>query len=283
MINEVRTSVQDCTPCLALRNSQQRETLETENASEPMSHIGSDIFEFQNKKYIVITDKYSSYIICKKLPTETAKAVITILDDLFLILGRPQKLRSDRGTQYFVKETRKYCEDNFIEPELCSPKNPSSNGLSESAVKRAKNLLEKCKGHWSVFQKALYEFNNVPLHSCNKSPSQFFFCRRQRTSVPCLKELLNLDPEAVITAAELKVEDRVRLKLTKSCQGKYLPQLEIGQRVVQSNIDSISIRSRWDIFGVTVGPRDTGPQAARTLTMHVNELGPKIYEVHEFM
>ena len=130
MISDVRTSVQDCKPCLALRKSQEREPLITEKASEPMSDVGSDIFEFQRKKYIVITDRYSSYIICKQLPTETAKAVINILDDLFLILGRPQRLRSDRGVQYYAKDTRKYCEDNFIEPEFSSPKNPSSNGLS---------------------------------------------------------------------------------------------------------------------------------------------------------
>ena len=97
------------------------------------------------------------------------------------------------------------------------------------------------------------------MHGCVKSPAQLFFCRRQRTSIPCLTELLYLDPAAVITAAELKVEDRVRLKLSKSCQGQTLPELKIGQRVVvQSNIDSKSIRSRWDIFGVIINKRRTG-------------------------
>ena len=33
----------------------------------------------------------------------------------------------------------------------------------------------------------------------------------------------------------------------------------------------------------TVGPRDTRPQAARTLTMHVFELDPKKFEMHEIM
>ena len=33
----------------------------------------------------------------------------------------------------------------------------------------------------------------------------------------------------------------------------------------------------------TVGPRDTRPQAARTLQMHVFELGPKKFELNEFM
>ena len=33
----------------------------------------------------------------------------------------------------------------------------------------------------------------------------------------------------------------------------------------------------------TVRPRDTLPQAARTLTMHVFENGPKKFEMQEFM
>ena len=259
MVGEVRTSVQKCKPCLALRKTQERETRISETASEPMSDIGSDIFEFQRKKYIVIVDRYSSFLICKQLPTETANAVIKILDDLFLILGRPQRLRADRGVQYYAKETQQYCEDNFIDPEFSSPKNPSSNGLSEGGVKRAKSLLEKCKGNWKIFKNALYEFNNVPMHGCVKSPAQLFFCRRQRTSIPCLTELLYLDPEAVITAAELKIDKRVKQRLQLSCQGKNLPELAIGQRVViQNNIDSKSIRSRWDIFGVIITKRRTG-------------------------
>ena len=33
----------------------------------------------------------------------------------------------------------------------------------------------------------------------------------------------------------------------------------------------------------TVKPRDTRPQAARTLQVHVFELGPKIFEMKEFL
>ena len=33
----------------------------------------------------------------------------------------------------------------------------------------------------------------------------------------------------------------------------------------------------------TVRPRDTRPQAARTSQVHVFELGPKIFEMNEFM
>jgi hypothetical protein len=97
------------------------------------------------------------------------------------------------------------------------------------------------------------------LVKCKKSPSQLFFCRRQRTDIPCLNELLTLDPKTVMTAAETKHEAKVKEKLTRSCQGKDLPPMQVRQRVViQSNIDSKSIRSKWDIFGVIIARRRTG-------------------------
>ena len=37
------------------------------------------------------------------------------------------------------------------------------------------------------------------------------------------------------------------------------------------------------VKGNTVRPRDTRPQAARTLQVHVFELGPKKFELNEFM
>ena len=139
------------------------------------------------------------------------------------------------------------------------PKNPISNGLSESAVKRAKSLLEKCDRNWKHFQKALYKFNNVPLQYCKHSPAQLFFFRRQRGAIPCLKELLTLDPLTKLTEAEKHHKERVRIQLRKACQGIALKPLEIGQRVVmQSNIDSKSKRSCWNIFRVIIAKRRTG-------------------------
>jgi hypothetical protein len=62
-----------------------------------------------------------------------------------------------------------------------------------------------------------------------------------------------------MTAAETKHVAKVKEKLTRSCQGKDLPPMQVRQRVViQSNIDSKSIRSKWDIFGVIIARRRTG-------------------------
>ena len=39
----------------------------------------------------------------------------------------------------------------------------------------------------------------------------------------------------------------------------------------------------YHVFFNTVRPRDTQPQAARTLQVHIFKLGPKKFELNEFM
>merc|ERR1712208_79935 len=60
-----------------------------------------------------------------------------------------------------------------------------SNGLSESAVKQMKFLLEKVGEDFNKFSSSLLEFRNTPNLS-GKSPAQMFFGRRLRGKLPHL-------------------------------------------------------------------------------------------------
>ena len=63
------------------------------------------------------------------------------------------------------------------------------------------------------------------------------------------------------------------------------------EEIRQSTIYYAGLLGRWDKRIVdqesdvpsTVRPRDTRPQAARTSQVHVFELGPKKFEMNEFM
>ena len=55
-------------------------------------------------------------------------------------------------------------------------------------------------------------------------------------------------------------------------KGRFFKQRVLALRAFETWIHSCTVR-----------PRDTRPQAARTLQMHVFELGPKLFELNEFM
>ena len=67
-----------------------------------MSHVGVDLFDFSGKKFVVCVDKWSGYPVYKRLQTVTTKALISVLEDWFNVLGWPSHLRSDGGPQFMT-------------------------------------------------------------------------------------------------------------------------------------------------------------------------------------
>ena len=54
-----------------------------------MAHVGVDLFEFTGKQYLICVDKWSGFPVFKQLNTVTTRAVTSILEDWFNILGWP--------------------------------------------------------------------------------------------------------------------------------------------------------------------------------------------------
>ena len=61
--------------------------------------------------------------------------------------------------------------------------------------------------------------------------------------------------------------------------------LDFDQPYFPRMTDLLFEGSKWQLHfgGSTVRPRDTQPQAARTLQVHVFKKGPKIFEMNKFM
>ena len=67
------------------------------------------------------------------------------MEEWCLSFGRPQIIRSDFGP-CFRTPFKEWCTDMGIRHEVSSPRNPTSNGLSESGVCRAKRVIIKNEG-----------------------------------------------------------------------------------------------------------------------------------------
>ena len=95
-----------------------------------------------------------------------------------------------------------------------------------------------------------------------------------------------------ILAANLSSDSSRRLTALRSSYTNFnaLYSLEHSARRLGSKLSDNVVskgkttytRSSINVNTLTVRPRDTRPQAARTLTMHVFELGPTNFEIHVF-
>ena len=118
--------------------------------STPMEAISIDLGKQAGVHYLIGADRYSGWPFVTKLSSLVTQTITSSLDDWFLEHGRPQRIRSDGGSQ-FRTEFEEWCKSRNIVHEKSSAYHHESNGHAEVAVREMKHLLEKT-GSWKKFQ-----------------------------------------------------------------------------------------------------------------------------------
>ena len=132
---EVQSMVEDCEGCNEFRPSLSREP---HNAAmrqsllimKPMQCVSTDLFHVDGQPYIVLVDRYSSFIWAEKLKDETTGSVINYLEGIFYDFGFPKKIRSDGGPCFRGRFTA-WAREHYMVHELSSAYYSQSNGLVE--------------------------------------------------------------------------------------------------------------------------------------------------------
>ena len=156
----------------------------------PFEIVGSDLFTFQGRDYILIADSYSGFYDFKQLKHTTTKEVTDELKNWFALFGIPRTLITDNGPQYSSHDFKQFSSEWQFNHQTSSPYYPKSNGLSERYVQTAKNLLRKCAADNSCVQKALLNSRNTPRKDVMSSPNQRLMSRMTRSLVPATTEQL---------------------------------------------------------------------------------------------
>ncbi|XP_033763408.1 uncharacterized protein K02A2.6-like [Pecten maximus] len=129
----------------------------------PWQVVATDLFECDNKDYIVVVDYYSCYFEVAHLHSTTSRAVINELKPIFSRFGIPEKVVSDNGPHYssqeFVEFSRQY---DFVHV-TSSPRYPQSNGLAEKYAQIAKRILKKAKYDSRDPYLGMLEYRTTPL------------------------------------------------------------------------------------------------------------------------
>ena len=134
MNSDFENMIRDCSACAEYQNQQTVEPLKTTPTPDlPYSMVVSDLFDFENKKYVLIVDVV-------ELSQTTSSSVINAMKSVFACHGIPQTLWMDKGPQYSSYEFKTFCKQYGIEHETSSPHFQSSNGEAERAIQTVKRL-----------------------------------------------------------------------------------------------------------------------------------------------
>ena len=188
MNSDIEETIQNCTKCATFQSKQPSEPLMPSPTPElPFSEVGTDLFEFESRTYLLTVDYYSKFIEVDQLLDQRSKTTIQALKAQFARHGIPKVVRSDSGPQFCSDEFTAFGREYGFTHKTSSPYCPSVNGEAERAVQTVKRLWRKAADR----QLALLDYRTTPLEGINLSPAQLLMGRRPRNKLPTSRELLS--------------------------------------------------------------------------------------------
>ena len=140
MLNDITNTINSCKACQLYVPSQKKKAITSrplKEAAFSFKECAADLFSLHGNDYIVLVDRLTSFLCCKKLSKTSIASVLLKLTPWFNLLWWPEIVQTDGGPQ-FHSEFDDFCKNFSIHPELSSPYHPESNGLAEGAIKNAK-------------------------------------------------------------------------------------------------------------------------------------------------
>jgi len=226
---DITELIQQCAVCIEHSSNRPEPLMPYAIPKHPWDVIGIDIATHKGIDYLSIIDGYSKFPIFYKLDSLTAQTVLNKLKPLFQLFGAPNEVRTDRGRQFECAEFKHFAEEYNFRHIMSSPKNSQSNGLSESGVKIAKNILDKNPQDPG---KALLEYRATPNDS-GYSPAQLFLSRQIKGCVPSLTTHCEpfVPPVKKYRAFLQRRSDTAKTNFDRRHRAKELPELSVGERV----------------------------------------------------
>lgn len=194
----------------------------------PWAKVGTDLFSFDNRAYLITVDYFSDFWEVDYLTDTNSSTVIHKLKAHFARHGIPDIVISDNGPQYSSQEFRQFSTAWEFRHITSSPAYPQSNGKVESAVKTAKQMMEKARRAKTDPYLAILEHQNTPSQGFSASPAQRLTSRRTRTLLPTHDSFL----QPVVLHKEHVVKDNQRKQAYYYNRGaKDLKPLHEGEQV----------------------------------------------------
>jgi transposase InsO family protein len=190
MRDDIKKYVRGCIVCQKRRT--QREHAEADSATiraEPFSHISIDVMgplprTLTGKRYIILAvDFFTKYTEAVATEEADAQTVTKFLyTDIICRHGVPQKLTSDRGTEFLNELVAEMARTYHIRLIRTTAYHPQGNGLTERTNQTVKNILSKLTkthGAWDHYlDSALFAIRTIRQNSTTFSPFELVYGRK---------------------------------------------------------------------------------------------------------
>ena len=188
---DIKEFISECETCNAEGRAQTRETLMShEITGRPWEKVGMDLFELNNQTFLIIIDYFSNFWEVDRLERTTAKEVIRKVKYHFARYGIPSTVISDNGPQFKSGDFENFSKEWDFQHDFSSPGHQQANGMAESGVKMAKQLIRRATDSGRDPFMAILEYRNTPSQDYGTSPAQRMLGRRTRTLLPTTENLL---------------------------------------------------------------------------------------------
>ncbi|XP_025263219.1 uncharacterized protein K02A2.6-like, partial [Camponotus floridanus] len=187
---DIKKYVKSCKSCQKFQNGQIKQIMRYKKVPKlPWAEVGCDIFELNQKYYIVVVDSLSNFIEVVSLSDLKSATVIEKLKTIFARHGIPLILYTDGALCFDSELFKRFTKNWSFTHIMSSPHYPKSNGLAESAVKSIKKLFKKAFDAGEDPYLALLNLRNTPRDKVH-SPASLLMGRNLRTNIPCSFKML---------------------------------------------------------------------------------------------
>jgi hypothetical protein len=226
MNKDIEKVVNRCQICLKYRKANTKEPLECSEVPEkPWQVVGTDLFYFQGKNYVILVDYFSKFVEFVMIPKLTSLNTINAIKSNFSRHGIPGIIRSDGGTQYTSEEFQHFLKEWHIKHIVSSSTNAQSNGIVERHIQTVKKMLIKADEDNKDIYLALLEYRNTPISKDLESPAEILMGRK-------IKGLLPIEEEKgkYVRVREKLIELQIKQKQYYDKSTKELKELKEGDK-----------------------------------------------------
>ena len=164
---QIEDLVAQCVTCAKDRPTPKEPLMSASFPARPWERIATDLFEFNGKVYLIVTDYYSRWFELRNFAMKHPELLFKHSRNCLPYMAFQ--------TDSFRKFATKY---GFIHTTSL-PRYPQANGEVERAVRTAKSILRKNRDIYS----ALLTYRSTPLQN-GLSPSELLMGGRLRTHLP---------------------------------------------------------------------------------------------------